>query len=339
MRQVRVLMKLLPAGNWKGPTVNWKRILLVVDASWVDTRAVLHKVAQFASGPHAEIEVFESVFDPALSDCRKVHEAMERRRAELEPIAQALRTGSTHAHVAVRWAFPPREGILQQVRFFRPDLVILRSKRHSTLARLLFTYSDYKLIETVACPILVIKNDRPYQDARVIAAIDPMHAHDKPAQLDERILDAGASIAAATGLPLHVYHACASLPPELPSLRHLRDIPAGVYEDFCGAWYAKVQARVRQLAATAHVPESRVHVEMGDAAELLSQFIQRDSGDVLVMGAVSRSCIRKALIGYTAERVLDATECDVLIVKPPRAARSATPAERMAGRPGALENA
>jgi hypothetical protein len=34
------------------------------------------------------------------------------------------------------------------------------------------------------------------------------------------------------------------------------------------------------------------------------------------MGAVSRSYPERALFGYTAERVLDALDCDALIVKP-----------------------
>jgi len=69
------------------------------------------------------------------------------------------------------------------------------------------------------------------------------------------------------------------------------------------------------------VPEQHIHVEAGDALTLLPRFVTPDSSDLLVMGAVSRSCIRKALIGYTAETVLDETDCDVLIVKLKRRAR------------------
>jgi universal stress protein E len=35
------------------------------------------------------------------------------------------------------------------------------------------------------------------------------------------------------------------------------------------------------------------------------------------MGAVSRSALERMLIGQTAEQVLDAVDCDVLVVKPP----------------------
>jgi universal stress protein E len=34
------------------------------------------------------------------------------------------------------------------------------------------------------------------------------------------------------------------------------------------------------------------------------------------MGAVSRSALQRVFIGNTAERVLDALACDVLVVKP-----------------------
>jgi universal stress protein E len=38
---------------------------------------------------------------------------------------------------------------------------------------------------------------------------------------------------------------------------------------------------------------------------------------LVVMGAVSRSGLKRIFIGNTAEQVLDSLRCDVLIVKPP----------------------
>lgn len=282
-----------------------KRILLVVDSPEGLSRSVLHKVAQLAVPLDAEVEVFDTAFDPAVVDFAKIHDAIERRRSDLELTVDALRAESVRAYATVRWAFPPREGILQQMRDCRPDLLIVRSWKHSRLARVLFTYSDYKLIETASCLLLFIKNELLYEDARVIAAIDPMHVHDKPAALDERIVDVGAAVAGALKLPLHVYHALSVLPPGLPSARgRLRDIPEAVYEDICGAWQARARSRVRLLAESVHVPKERMHIATGNPAVLLPELVAGNSADLLVMGAVSRSWFRKALIGYTAERVL-----------------------------------
>jgi universal stress protein E len=38
--------------------------------------------------------------------------------------------------------------------------------------------------------------------------------------------------------------------------------------------------------------------------------------DIVVMGAISRSGLKRIFIGNTAEAVLDALPCDVLVVKP-----------------------
>ena len=271
-----------------------KRILFVVDTPEGFPPAVLKKVARVGIGLDAEVEVFDTTFDPTVFDGRKVHEAIERRHSDLDPLVDVLQGFSARAHARVRWAHPPRHGIEDEIRDYQPDLVIIRGRKHTHLERMLFSYSDYKLIENAPCPILIIKNERPYADTRVIAAIDPMHLHDKPAQLDEAILEAAASAAAALKLPLHVYHACALFPPMAE----------------------KARIRVNLLAEAAGVAEQRVHIEPGDPAVLLPRFVSDTPTDLLVMGAISRSWFRKALIGYTAEKVLDATDCDLLIVKP-----------------------
>jgi hypothetical protein len=79
---------------------------------------------------------------------------------------------------------------------------------------------------------------------------------------------------------------------------------------------------VERLAQRALVPRSRCHVEMGSVASELDSVIARTRADIVVMGAVSRSTLRRLIVGNTAERVLDALRCDVLITKP-RGFRSA----------------
>jgi len=56
----------------------------------------------------------------------------------------------------------------------------------------------------------------------------------------------------------------------------------------------------------------------------LTALIRRTRARVVVMGAVSRSGLKRLFIGNTAERVLDRLPCDVLIVKP-RGFRSPVP--------------
>ena len=49
---------------------------------------------------------------------------------------------------------------------------------------------------------------------------------------------------------------------------------------------------------------------------------------LVVMGAVSRSGLSRVFIGNTAERVLDALPCDVLVIKPRGTKMRVAPAVR-----------
>jgi nucleotide-binding universal stress UspA family protein len=82
------------------------------------------------------------------------------------------------------------------------------------------------------------------------------------------------------------------------------------------AYFAKCEAETRNIAARYEVPESSVHMEAGAIEYVLPGYAREVQADVLVMGAISRSYPERALFGYTAEKVLDALDCDVLIVKP-----------------------
>ncbi|OOK86569.1 universal stress protein, partial [Pseudomonas aeruginosa] len=47
-----------------------------------------------------------------------------------------------------------------------------------------------------------------------------------------------------------------------------------------------------------------------------SSFVRANDIDLLLMGAVARGHLDNALIGQTAERVLEEVECDLLVLKP-----------------------
>jgi universal stress protein E len=59
------------------------------------------------------------------------------------------------------------------------------------------------------------------------------------------------------------------------------------------------------------------HVVPGRPRDAIPETARETGCSILVMGAVSRSGLKRVFIGNTAERVLDSLPCDVLVVKPP----------------------
>lgn len=81
-------------------------------------------------------------------------------------------------------------------------------------------------------------------------------------------------------------------------------------------YFLESEHLVQELAMRHEIQRDRVQIEAGPVESSLPIYARQARADVVVMGAVSRSYPQAAFFGYTAERVLTALNCDVLIVKP-----------------------
>jgi universal stress protein E len=80
----------------------------------------------------------------------------------------------------------------------------------------------------------------------------------------------------------------------------------------------KARASLDGALRSTSIPKSRRHVVGRHPVDAIEQTARKIHSSIVVMGAVSRSGLKRLFIGNTAERVLDQLTCDVLIVKPRR---------------------
>jgi universal stress protein E len=59
-------------------------------------------------------------------------------------------------------------------------------------------------------------------------------------------------------------------------------------------------------------------VIQGSPREAIPDAAKSEKASIVVMGAISRSGFKRLVIGNTAEAVLDALPCDILVIKPSR---------------------
>jgi hypothetical protein len=157
----------------------------------------MEKTVQVSSALDAEFELFYCAFDADVARPGRfatrgahedIHQFVEQRHQQLEYNAQRLRAWGVRVRTSIRWDSPTYQGIVRQVLRHKPKLLIVQSTRRGRAGRLLPTHTDYKLIESCSCPLLLIKTQRPYANPSLIAAVDPEHGHNKPAALDDEIL-------------------------------------------------------------------------------------------------------------------------------------------------------
>jgi nucleotide-binding universal stress UspA family protein len=147
----------------------------------------------------------------------------------------------------------------------------------------------------------------------------------KPAKLDAAILDLGGQVAAALGGKLHAVHAFV---PTLLDVRHLDlddpNLPATI--EARAAQHAR--AGFDRALAGADVPAPRRHLVARHPVDAIPETAKAVGAGVVVMGAVSRSGLKRLTVGDTAEQILDSLARDVLIVKPSHFAARVPPRKR-----------
>jgi universal stress protein E len=148
---------------------------------------------------------------------------------------------------------------------------------------------------------------------RVLAALDPMHAWGKPESLDGTILEAARTVSGLYKAELHVGHAMEPLPALLE--QHMGEGQDAVSE----ARREFMQTQQKALAAACEesgIDSAHVHQREGTPERVIPDIVGDVGADLLVLGTVNRRGLKRAVIGSTAEAILDRVACDVLAVKP-----------------------
>jgi universal stress protein E len=79
---------------------------------------------------------------------------------------------------------------------------------------------------------------------------------------------------------------------------------------------AAAQSALDRVLRRTRIPKTQRHIVGRHPTDAIAQTARELRSSIVVMGAVSRSGLKRLFIGNTAESVLDLLSCDVLIVKP-----------------------
>ncbi|MBV8306891.1 MAG: universal stress protein [Gammaproteobacteria bacterium] len=303
-----------------------RHILVAIGDLRRTPQAELRKAGALARAARASVELFHAIDAPdperSFPETLTAREVTTRRAAIVDKCERRLGRFARHPalrQVTVRctasWDYPPHDAVIRRARAAGSDLVIAAAHGHRLGARVVLRNTDWELIRHCPLPLLLVKSPRPYRRPLVLAAVDPFHRHARPANLDARLLEAGADLARLLRGSLHVFHAympVVGFETMALAAAPLMMLPPEVEETHT----AQVTHAIGELAAKAGITPARCHIRMGEVAEELGTFARRSGAAVVVMGAVSRSAIARLFIGNAAERTLDHLRCDVLVVKP-----------------------
>ena len=300
-----------------------RRILVAIKDTSAEKPAAVVKAAQLARGLGAQLELFHAIDTPVyiypLSQPDRNTKQMQKRSQarsleDLDRIADPIRRPGLKVSTAAEWDYPSYEAIIRRAQRIRADLIVAERHPRRHVAPGLLHVADWELLRLSPLPVLLVKRPRPYERPAILAAVDPNHVYAKPAKLDDEILRTGKTIARALRGVLHVMHAYVPMPADMPQgeVALGEDVTAEIERKARDRARAAFESRVRSSA----IPAARRHLVEDRPMLAIPETARRTRSSIVVMGAISRSGLKAAFIGNTAERVLDDLTCDLFVVKP-----------------------
>ncbi len=303
---------------------NIDNILAVIDPT-TKTQRAMERAAWLARKTGAELELLicyyneylsgDRLFDsPSLEKARR--EVLENSEKLLERLAEPLRKSGVVVKTTALWDHPLFEGIVRRVVDSDAEIVFKDTHHHSALQRSVLSNTDWNLIRTCPVPLWLVKQRDFATSPTIVASIDPMNEHDKPAALDDEILQISKLLGEKLAGKVHAFHsydpriaiATATANAYIPVSLPFDEIEQQMHEDH--------QKRFQEITTFHGIDNGRAHLVSGLTHEELPDLALQISADLVVMGAVARNRWKRLFIGATAERTLESLPCDLLIIKP-----------------------
>ena len=299
-------------------------VLVVIDPT-TEEQPALARGAWLAGHLGVPVELLICIYDQYLAGTRffdsagleKLREKLiEDSSAALESLAREPRRSGLSVEIDARWDHPLDQGIVRKVLESNPAIVVKDTHYHPALKRGIFSNTDWNLIRACPVPLMLVRPRTLSERPTVIAAVDPLHRHDKPATLDQAIISAATELARTVEGDLHIFHSFDPAPSVSAAAYGVPPLGMDV-KQIVETVRQKHEETLAELLGGYTIPEDHVHFHQGPPQLELAAAVERLDADFVVMGSVSRGAVESRLLGSTAERVLNDLPCDLLLVKPP----------------------
>lgn len=297
-----------------------QQILVVIDPTSGDSQPSLERATWVAKRSNSAVELLLCEYNSALdggffssgTEQQKARDTLLQNQTKwLEKLAQPLRDAGVNVSIEVRWGKPLHTMILKRVEELKPDLVLRDAHTHNFLQRLFLNNTSWQLIRQCPVPLWLVR-DVEWKGERICAAVDPIHSSDSTATLDHLLVKATAYIADKLDMQADYLHSYAPMPRTMVFDAEL----VAAYDQYVERSAKQHRDAFEKLMVNYPVEKANRHLIEGFPEESIPEFVKEHAVDLLVMGAVSRSNLENALIGNTAERILEAAQTDLLVIKP-----------------------
>ncbi|PKM05309.1 MAG: universal stress protein UspA [Gammaproteobacteria bacterium HGW-Gammaproteobacteria-6] len=269
-----------------------KRILVIIDPTQ-STHVALARAKLIAGVIESELH---------LLVCEDRHDYLP----VLNELSTELRASGFKVECSQQWKGSMTDTVVHVVSSQGCGLVVKQHLPDNPLKKALLTPDDWKLLRHCPAPVLLVKGSDSWMKGAVLAAVDVGNHDDQHHVLHDTIVSHAGDIVDMINGQLHIVSAHPA--PMLSSadpVFQVRENIAARYRDQAAAYIAQFS-----------LPQDQIHIDEGPADTLIPKVARQIGASVTVIGTVARKGIAGALIGNTAEVILDQLDSDILVLKP-----------------------
>ncbi len=296
-----------------------KKILAVNDPTLEQQTPVLRAV-EFAQKTNASIIVLSCIYDKSYDMASVLNkearvsmkEAMvEQERMNIEAQVRQLKpTGKVEIDVVVKWHKKLHEAVVDTSSEYACDLIIKATKKHGILSSSIFTAADWHIARNSPVNLLLVKPREWAQSASIVAAIGVLAEDDEHASLSDKVAETAYELSQLLDANLHFANSYAGAPVQVTV-----EVPSFSPEIYNKTVQERHIKQLNSLAEEYKVANTNIHVQEGLPEDIIPAICQQYDADLVVIGSVGRKGLTAAILGNTAELIIDSVDCDTLIVK------------------------
>jgi len=296
-----------------------KRILAVADPT-LKLQTPLIRALLFAHKTDATIIVLSCIYDKSYdmvavlnqgerSDIKQVMVEQEKEKIEAE-IQQLKPTSNINIDVVVVWHKKLHEAVIESCDEYDCDLIIKATNEHGILSSSLFTAADWHIARNSSVDVLLVKPREWSKKPTVLSSIGVSAKDDAHVYLSDKVAETAYGLSKLLDADLHFANSFASAPVQVTI-----EVPSFSPEIYNKAVQEIHLRQMKLLSDKYKLDDANVHVEEGLPEEIIPHICKLYHADLIVIGSVGRKGLSAALLGNTAELIIDSVDCDTFIVK------------------------
>jgi universal stress protein E len=297
----------------------YQKILAIVDPTTEDQKAI-NRAIELARKTGASITAFLTIYDfsyemtTILSSDER--EAMRKsvindRTQWLESLLADLDLSGISIDCRVIWHNRPFEQIIAQVLHNGYDIVIKGTHQHDKFKSVIFTPTDWHILRKCPCPVLLVKEHLWPDNGNILAALNIGSEEEEHKALNKKITAEAKQLTQVMKANLHLVNSFPGTPVNIAM-----EIPEFNASDYNHSMLKHHQKAMLAHATAFNIAPENTHIKEGFPEDIIQSIAAKLDAELVILGTIGRTGLSAALIGNTAEHVIDRLNCDVLALKP-----------------------